>query len=81
MQHGTWLVVRCFSDKPRVLTRHSGVSYACLLVPVVGIICHGDHLTELFGIASSLPFTARISKLWISRGIMVRHFSPEQYEV
>ena len=32
---GTWLVMRCFSDKPRVLTRHSGVSYACLLVPVV----------------------------------------------
>ena len=35
MQHGKWLVVRCFSDKPRVLTSHSGVSCACLLVPVV----------------------------------------------
>ena len=35
MQRGTWLVVRCFSDKPKVVTRHSGVSYACLLVPVV----------------------------------------------
>ena len=49
--------------------------------PDVGIICHGDHLSELFGIARSWPFTARISKLWISRGTMVRHFSPEQYEV
>ena len=33
MQRGTWLVVRCFSDKPKVVTRHSGVSYACLLPP------------------------------------------------
>ena len=32
---GTWLVMRCVSDKPRVLTRHSGVTCACLLVPVV----------------------------------------------
>ena len=35
MQRGTWLVERRFSDKPKVVTRHSGVSYACLLVPVV----------------------------------------------
>ena len=35
MQHGTWLVERRFSDKPNVVTRHSGVSCACLLVPVV----------------------------------------------
>ena len=35
MQRGTWLVERCFCDKPKVVTSHSGVSYACLLVPVV----------------------------------------------
>ena len=35
--------------------------------PDVGIICHGDHLSELFGIASSWPLTVRISKLSISR--------------
>ena len=33
MQRGTWLVERHFSDKPKVVTRHSGVSYSCLLVP------------------------------------------------
>ena len=35
MQRGMWLVERSFPDKPKVVTRHSGVSYACLLVPVV----------------------------------------------
>ena len=35
MQRGTWLVERRCPDKPKVVTRHSGVSYACLLVPVV----------------------------------------------
>ena len=35
MQRGTWLVERCFCDKPKVVTIHLGVSYACLLVPVV----------------------------------------------
>ena len=35
MRRGTWLVERCFCDKPKVVTSHSGVSYACLPVPVV----------------------------------------------
>ena len=35
MQRGTWLVERRFSDKSKDVTRHSGVSYACLPVPVV----------------------------------------------
>ena len=35
MQRGTWLVERCFSDKPKVVTSHSGMSYVCLLIPVV----------------------------------------------
>ena len=35
MQRGTWLVESRFSDKPKVVTKHSGVSYACFLVPVV----------------------------------------------
>ena len=35
MQRGMWLVKRSFPDKPKVVTRHSGVSYACLPVPVV----------------------------------------------
>ena len=35
IQRGTWLVERRFSDMRRVVTKHSGVSYACLLVPVV----------------------------------------------
>ena len=35
MQRGMWLVERCCCDKPKVVTSHSRVSYACLLVPVV----------------------------------------------
>ena len=35
MQRGTWLVERRSSDKPKVVTRHSGVSYARLLITVV----------------------------------------------
>ena len=35
MQRGMWLVERSSLDKPKVVTRHSGVSCACLLVPVV----------------------------------------------
>ena len=35
MKRGTWLVERRSSDKPKVVTRHSGVSYACLLITVV----------------------------------------------
>ena len=35
IHRGTWLVERRSFHKPRVVTRHSGVSYACLLVPVV----------------------------------------------
>ena len=93
MQRGMWLVEPCCCDKPKVVTSHSRVSYACLLVPVVkhfaiprrgkslrqretdkgtscyrhevpgpdvGIICHGDHLSELLGNASSWPLTVRI---------------------
>ena len=39
-----------------------GTSCYCHEVPGpdVGIICHGDHLSELFGIASSSPLTVRI---------------------
>eukprot|EP00450_Noctiluca_scintillans_P030856 CAMPEP_0194551854 /NCGR_PEP_ID=MMETSP0253-20130528/96433_1 /TAXON_ID=2966 /ORGANISM="Noctiluca scintillans" /LENGTH=184 /DNA_ID=CAMNT_0039399315 /DNA_START=205 /DNA_END=755 /DNA_ORIENTATION=+ len=32
---GTWLVMRRFLDKPKVLTSHSGVSYSFLPVPLV----------------------------------------------
>ena len=32
MQRGMWLVERSFPDKPKVVTRHSGVSYARLPV-------------------------------------------------
>ena len=35
MQRGAWFVERCFCDNPKVVTSHSGVSYACPLVPVV----------------------------------------------
>ena len=52
MQRGTWLVERRFSDKPKVVTRHSGVSYSCLLVPVVR---HSPPRTR----ASALPARVR----------------------
>ena len=34
VQCGTWLVERHFSDKPKVVIRYLGLSYASLLVPV-----------------------------------------------
>ena len=67
MQRGMWLVERRFPDKPKVVTRHSGVSYAYLPVPVVrhsplhaSTSALGKGLSELLGNASSWPLTVRI---------------------
>ena len=64
---GTWLVEHRFSDKPKVVTRHSGVSYSCLPVPMVrhsplhaSTSALGKGLSELLGDASSRPLTVRV---------------------
>ena len=85
---GTWLVMRCFSDKPRALTRHSGVSYACLLVPVVHLPLRAEAGALGKGIVRA-PWdrefmaldSAHLKALDFKRNSLVRHFSPEQHEV